>query len=109
MILNKQVKSLPDLDFEEFAKEANSVFVRLTYEPSISGYKVIVFNNMDLDKVNEDQVKMVILARGLAELCIESTNEVFQVGYAVSLKDAVDLSNLTETEKLLLNNPIGNA
>src|SRR6476620_1180430 len=108
--MDKKVKALPDLAPEDFYNHNNSVYLRLTYIPENEGYKVMIFNAMDVGNLNENQIKLAILARGLSEMALEYPTEVFQAGYEASMRDSIDLSpNLSDDEKELMKNPIGSA
>src|SRR5690348_4433279 len=108
--MDKKVKALPELTPEEFYNNKDSIYLRLTYDKDQGGYKVLIYNAMEVDRIQENEIKMAILVRGLAELALEYPSEVFQTGYAVSMRDQVDLNtDLSESEKDLLRNPIGTA
>lgn len=107
---DKQVKLLPELTGEEFFNNKDSVYLRCTYDKAKKGFKVLIFNNMETDRIGEDEVKLAILVRGLAEVALESPVETFQLGYEASIKDHIDLSSdLSDEEKDLLSHPVGNA
>ena len=108
--MDKRVKSLPELTPEEFFDEKNSMYLRCTYDKEIGGYRVLIYNNMDVSTMEENEIKMAILVRGLAELAIEHPSEVFNIGYSTTMRDQIDLAtNLTDEEKDLMKNPQGSA
>ncbi len=108
--MDKAVKLLPELTSEEFHSDKHSIYLRATYIPDQGGFKVFIFNEVPLEDMDENVVKMAILVRGLAELALEESAEVFEIGYSASMRDQVQFdTNLTDEEKLLLSNPIGNA
>lgn len=108
--MEKTIKLIPGLKAEDFYGNESSVYVRLTYHPEKEGYKVLIFNAMKEEDMDENSVKLCILARGLAELALDAPTEVFNVGYTATTNDSIDTSEeLSETEKELLKNPIGSA
>lgn len=108
--MDKQVKLLYNITPEEFYNDTMSVYIRCTYMPEKSGYKVLVYNQMNTEEMGEDQIKLCLLARGLAELAVEQPSEVYEVGYQCALRDTIDTNtDLDDNEKELLKNPIGSA
>ncbi len=95
---------------EEFYNNPYSIYVRLTYHPDKDGYNALVFNQMKSENMDENAVRLAILARGLAELALDAPTEVFNVGYQAVLNDTIDTSTeLNDEEKDLLKNPVGSA
>lgn len=108
--MDKAVKLLPNLKSEDFYGDKQSIYLRCTYLPKEQGYKILIYNQMSAEDMDENAVKLAIAVRGLAELALESPEEVFEVGYMATLRDQVDLNeDLNDEEKDLLRNPIGNA
>jgi hypothetical protein len=108
--MDKTVKLLPDLTAEDFYGDKDSIYLRCTYIRDQGGFKVLIFNQIANEDMDENVVKMAVLVRGLAEVALESPTEVYAVGYEAVMQDQVHLADhLTDDEKDLLSNPVGNA
>lgn len=107
------IRELPELSAESFYHDKNSIYIRVTYMPDHGGYRVTMYNEIvvgDNEEHTENIVKLFILSRGLAEIALDDPQLAFEYGYNVQADDAISLAEgLTDDEKDLLKNPVGNA
>jgi hypothetical protein len=103
-----KIRQLSEEDLDSFFEEENSAYIKCTYYPDIQSFKVSMYHN--IEDLDEDSTKMLIMTRGLAELAIIAPSDVYEVGYNARNRDFVDLDeDLSDDEKDLLNNPVGRA
>ena len=100
-----------EITAEEFYHDTNSIYVRLTYVPDQRGYKIAVFNEIDMSKVNDDMIFMASICRGLAEAALQYPRDMADLGKEAMMADANELkSSLSpEDRELLESEPEGNA
>lgn len=110
-----KITELKDLSKDDFINGNDSVFIKLQYVPEAQGYKVYMFNTLvapeeeDLDEA-ELKARIFVLGRGLAEIALRDPEFAFNIGYDVMPEDTLEMDdNLSEDEKELLRNPVGQA
>lgn len=100
-----------EITSEEFYHDTNSVYVRVTYVPEQRGFKIAVFNEIDISAVNEDMRLMATLCRGLAEVALNNPSDMVQIGREAQAQDMADMkANLSpEQQELMDSEPEGRA
>jgi hypothetical protein len=100
-----------DIAPEEFYRDKHSIYLRCTYNPDVRGFKIIIFNQIDVKDVNQDLMFMATLCRGLAEAALQYPANIYELGRQAQEKDREDLKETlsSEQKELFDSEPSGNA
>lgn len=93
-----------DITAEEFYNNTDSIYIRLTHLPSEHGFKVAMFNQIDVKAVNDELIFMATLARGLCEAVLTYPSDMFELGKAAQDKDIEEIKeHMTPEQRELMD------
>lgn len=112
---NNRMKPLDETP-EQFYNQTDSAYLRIQYVPEVKGFKFTVRNESyhslsDASQVDEGLAALSTLIRGLAEVGLNNTGDVYQIGLQAQREDYM-LLNTEEIENeehrdMMLGEPKG--
>ena len=114
--MDKQIQ-LRDTSPEEFYNQSNSCYIRVTFDPSVNGFRFAVRNEFvnylkEGEELTQGHSVLLTLTRGLVEMGIEHTADVYELGLHAQQQDYMQLNTEDmpeEHRQLMLAIPEGNA
>jgi hypothetical protein len=88
-----------DITPEEFYGDKQSIYIRCTYKPDIRGFKVMIFNQIDVKDVNQDLMFMATLCRGLAAAALQYPADMYELGRQAQENDREELKETLSPEQ----------
>ncbi len=97
----KTTHKLKQLDItpEEFYGNTDSIYLRCQYIPESRGFKILIFNQIKTEVVNEDLIFMATVCRGMAEAALTYPADIYNMGIEAQNRDVEEMKSTLSTEQ----------